>query len=125
MVEVLRGMTWDHLRGAAPLVAAAQEWQMSRQLDVEVHWHARPLKAFEDQGLEELVSSYDLVMLDHPFIGRAAEGQLLVPVDEWVDEEYLADQRAHSVGPSFSSYTWASGHWPRTPPPKLAPRVPT
>lgn len=114
----LRGMTWDHVRGRAPLLAATAAWVSDRAgggpgrgSEVAIEWDARPLKAFEDQPLEELTARFDLLLFDHPFTGTAAESGLVVPVDAWVDEAYLADQRTHAVGPSFDSYTWDGRQW--------------
>jgi len=102
-------MAWDHPRGRAPLEAIAAEW--SRERGISVTWDARPLKDFEDQPLEELATAYDLILIDYPYAGVAATSGLIVAVDDWVDAAYLRDQAAHSVGPSFSSYTWSGRQW--------------
>ncbi|HZF16132.1 MAG TPA: hypothetical protein VE046_09345 [Steroidobacteraceae bacterium] len=102
-------MAWDHPRARNPLAAISAEW--SRASGVAVAWDARPLKDFEDQPLEELAAAYDLVLIDHPFVGVAATSGLIVPVDDWTDPAFLADQAAHSVGASFPSYTWAGKQW--------------
>ena len=105
----LRGMAWDHPRALDPLEAISTNW--TRKNGILVQWDARPLKDFEDQPLEELATSYDLVLIDYPFMGVAAESGLIVPVNDWVDAAYLADQALHSVGPSYASYTWAGKQW--------------
>jgi multiple sugar transport system substrate-binding protein len=105
----LRGMAWDHPRARDPLEAISTNW--TRTTGVPVKWDARPLKDFEDQPLEELATTYDLVLIDYPFMGIAAESGLIVPVDNWVAAAYLADQAAHSVGSSYASYTWAGKQW--------------
>lgn len=105
----LRGMAWDHPRAVDPLHAISAAWSANR--DVEVTWDARPLKDFEDQPLEELATRYDLILIDYPFVGFAAASGLLVPVDKWVDSDYLDDQRNGSVGPSYASYTWTGHQW--------------
>lgn len=106
---IVRGMAWDHPRAVNPLEAISVQWSAAH--DCEVDWHARPLKDFEDQPLEELATRYDLVLIDYPFVGFAAESGLIVPVDDWVDADYLADQAQNSVGPSFASYTWHGRQW--------------
>jgi multiple sugar transport system substrate-binding protein len=106
---LLRGMAWDHPRARNPLEAIAAQWSTER--GVRVQWEARPLKYFEDQPLEELATAYDLVLIDYPFVGTAARSGLITPVDSFVDAAYLADQAAHSVGPSYASYTWAGRQW--------------
>lgn len=85
--------------------------QWGAEHGVDVQWVARPLKDFEDQPLEELAGSYDLVLMDYPFTGTAATSGLILPVNDWADGVYLADQQANSVGPSFASYTWNGQQW--------------
>jgi len=107
--QQIRGMAWDHPRALNPLNAISAQW--SRDHSVAVQWEARPLKAFEDQPLDELASAYDLVLMDYPFVATAAQSGLIAPVNEWVDVAYLRDQAEHSVGPSYASYTWAGQQW--------------
>jgi len=109
VVPTLRGMAWDHPRARNPLEAISADW--SRERGIRVQWDARPLKDFEDQPLEELATVYDLVLMDYPFVGFAASSGLIAPVNDWVDAAYLADQAAHSVGPSYASYTWRGKQW--------------
>ena len=85
-------MAWDHPRARGPLEAISAQWTALRALTVR--WDARPLKDFEDQPLEELAETYDLVLLDYPFVGFAATSGLIEPVDAWTPPAYLADQRA-------------------------------
>jgi len=107
--SVLRGMAWDHPRARDPLEAISTAW--TQRTGIPVEWNARSLKDFEDQPLEELAMQHDLVLVDYPFMGVAAESGLIVPVDDWTDAAYLAEQAANSVGPSYSSYTWAGRQW--------------
>lgn len=107
--QQIRGMAWDHPRALNPLNAISAQW--SRDRDLTVSWEARPLKAFEDQPLDELASAFDLVLMDYPFVGTAAQSGLIAPVNEWVDVAYLCDQADHSVGPSYDSYTWSGQQW--------------
>jgi multiple sugar transport system substrate-binding protein len=102
-------MAWDHPRAINPLEAISAEWSETSGYTIE--WDARPLKDFEDQPLEELATQYDLILIDYPFVGFAAESGLIVPVNDWVDAAYLADQEENTVGPSFASYTWAGKQW--------------
>jgi multiple sugar transport system substrate-binding protein len=102
-------MAWDHPRARNPLAAVSTAWSKAR--GTTVAWDARPLKDFEDQPLEELATTYDLVLIDHPFVGFASSSGLIVPAEDWTDASYLADQAAHSVGPSYASYTWDEKQW--------------
>jgi len=106
----LRGLTWNHPRGFDALVQASREFH-ERHPDVEVAWSARSLAEFEDVPLRELAPHYDLVAIDHPFVGEAEAESSLVPLDELIGPEVLAEQAASSVGPSFASYTWNGRQW--------------
>lgn len=107
---VLRGMTWAHTRGYLPLVATAQRYQELHP-DVEILWEKRSLKDFEEFPVEQLAARYDLMVIDHPFIGYAARHQVFVPLDDVLPADYLADQAAHSVGGSHASYRWGDRQW--------------
>lgn len=106
----LRGMTWDHPRGTGPAHAATTVW-VERHPDVELIWDARPLSAFEDQPISELVADYDVLMIDHPHVGGAVAQQALLDLGEWVAPDFLRDQCEQSVGPSYASYTYAGRQW--------------
>jgi multiple sugar transport system substrate-binding protein len=105
----LRGVTWDHVRGWGGLRAASDRY-MFEHGDVRVSWTVRSLHAFADQPVEEL-ASMDLIVLDHPSVGRAVAAGSLVPLDDHLDARFLDEQRASSVGRSFESYTWNEHQW--------------
>ncbi|MEI6051148.1 MAG: ABC transporter substrate-binding protein [Opitutaceae bacterium] len=100
---VLRGITWEHTRGYSPLVATAQSYREFHP-GVEVVWDQRSFRSFGEEPLARFAGDYDLVVFDHPFTGDAAAQGLLVPLDENLPGDYLADQRAQSVGHSCASY---------------------
>ena len=103
----LKGITWNHSRGYVPLVATAQRYL---ELEgVEITWHKRSLQAFADAPIQDLAVDYDLVIIDHPFVGYAATHRVLLPLDEWLPASFLEDQAAHAVGASHVSYH-AGGH---------------
>jgi multiple sugar transport system substrate-binding protein len=106
----LRGITWDHTRGLLPLQAASQRWHELHP-QVEIAWEKRSLKDFGDAPIAALVDSFDLLVIDHPFVGRAAHSNILLPLDGHLDAEFLADQEAHSVGRSHPSYSLGGRHW--------------
>lgn len=106
----LRGMAWDHVRAVAPIQAATEEFQ-NIWPNVVISWEARSLKDFEDYPIEPLADEYDLILMDYPFVGTAAKKRVIVPLDEWLPVEYMADQRENSVGPSYDSYTWDGHQW--------------
>ena len=55
----LRGSTWNHTRGYAPLVATAKSYQLTHP-EVEIHWDKRSLQDFADFPIETLAETYDL-----------------------------------------------------------------
>ena len=106
----LRGMTWGHTRGYLPVVATAQRFQELHP-DIEIVWEKRSLKAFEEFPVGKLAADFDLIVLDHPFAGYAAAHGPLLPLEEHLPADFLADQAAHSVGASHASYSFGGHHW--------------
>lgn len=103
----LSGITWDHTRGLLPMQATAQLFY--EQTGAVIEWHKRSLQSFADAPLAKLASEFDLLVIDHPSIGEAAHLDLLLPLDQWLSAEFLADQAAHTVGGSNASYFYG-GH---------------
>ena len=106
----LAGVSWDHPRGHDPMVATAEAYTRSHP-DVRIVWKTRSLKDFGDYPIERLAERYDLILVDHPFAGTAASNRCLLPVDDHVAADYLADQEAGSVGPSYASYLYDGHLW--------------
>jgi multiple sugar transport system substrate-binding protein len=100
----LKGITWDHPRGYAPLRACAR-WG-----DIEVDWQARSLKDFGDASIAELAAEFDLIILDHPHSGEAATG-ILLPLDAHIDAATLAEIATDSPSASFRSYNFEGHQW--------------
>ena len=71
MIHLL-GMAFDHPRGFAPMRATSEKFQVSNP-DLRISWDARSLKDFEDYPIEKLAEKYDLIMMDHPFIGSGVK----------------------------------------------------
>ena len=109
MIE-LRGISWDHPRGHDCMVATADAF-MAANPAVRLVWETRPLQAFADHPVEKLAQTYDLLVIDHPFVGFAAADGCLLPIDVHVDAAVLDDQAANSVGPSHRSYIYADHQW--------------
>src|SRR5579884_4211985 len=106
----LRGITWNHTRGYLHMVATAQR-SLETHPDVSIRWDVRSLQAFGDAPIEELVRRYDLLIIDHPFIGQAAENGLFLPLDEFLSRDFLDDQARNSVGASHASYQYEGHQW--------------
>jgi multiple sugar transport system substrate-binding protein len=105
----LRGITWDHERGRDPLLATADRFE--QESGIRVTWTARSLQQFADAPIPVLAQSYDLLVLDHPHIGEIVPTGALLPLDELLDGEFVADQARNSVGPSHPSYEWDGHLW--------------
>lgn len=106
----LKGITWNHTRGYLPMVATAQRFSEMHP-EIVIRWEKRSLKQFGDLALNDLVEQFDLLVIDHPFIGAAANGQMLLPLDGYLPAGYLEDQAANSVGRSNASYIFAGSQY--------------
>jgi ABC-type sugar transport system, periplasmic component len=78
---------------------------------IRLEWEARSLQDFEDFPVETLAAHYDVMMIDHPHIGTAAENGVFEPMDDWLSAAFLEDQRVNSVGPGYGTYTWNGRQW--------------
>lgn len=106
----LRGIAWNHSRGFLPMVATAQRFSETHP-GIEIAWEKRSLQEFADYPLERLAETYDLLVIDHPFVGHAARHRILVPLDEVLPSEFLNEQAQNSVGESHKSYWYEGHHW--------------
>jgi multiple sugar transport system substrate-binding protein len=107
---VLNGITWGHSRGLTPLLAAAQRYA-ELQPNVTINWKKRTLQEFADFPLEKLVNDYDLLIIDHPWVGRAAATNSVLPLDEYLPAAYLQNQSSNTVGESHISYYYQNHQW--------------
>lgn len=78
---------------------------------VEIHWSKRSLQGFADQPVDQLAAAYDLLVIDHPFVGAIAGSRIALPLDEHLPREFLDDQEQHSVGMSHRSYSYGGHQW--------------
>jgi multiple sugar transport system substrate-binding protein len=101
---VIRGITWDHARGYNPVVACAAAYTSSHT-SIEITWDKRSLQAFAEQPVDQLAKEYDVIVLDHPWIGHAAATGSLIAIDDWAAAETLAAIQSHAVGRTYESYT--------------------
>jgi multiple sugar transport system substrate-binding protein len=106
----LKGITWAHSRGITPLLAAAQRYNELFP-DTEIVWEKRSLQHFADYPLEKLTEHYDLLIIDHPWVGCAAATGCVLPLDQHISKTYLAEQAQHSVGLSHASYEYEGRQW--------------
>ena len=107
---VLKGITWGHSRGFTPLVAFSQRFT-ELYPSVEVVWNKRSLQEFADYPLEKLVKQYDLLIIDHPWVGCAAANECVLPLEQYLSDEFLHSQLENSVGISHQSYSYEGHQW--------------
>jgi len=107
---VLRGITWDHPRGRNPCLVTAEAWRRIEP-HVQVRWSARSLHDFGAAPLDGLAERYDLLVIDHPFVGAAARTRCLAALGDLLPDSTLAEIRAASVGPAYESYVYDGRLW--------------
>jgi multiple sugar transport system substrate-binding protein len=107
---VLNGITWAHSRGITPLLAASQRYNELHP-GVEIRWKKRTLQEFADFPIEKLTEEYDLLIIDHPWVGCAAALNCVLPLNEYLSNKYLQDQSENSVGYSHKSYNYNNSQW--------------
>lgn len=106
----LEGITWNHTRGFLPKVAAAQRFSELNP-EVEIKWSKRSLLEFGEFPVEKLAERFDLLIIDHPYIGFGAENKVFLPLDELLPAELLDSLARQSVGASHASYQWHGHQW--------------
>ena len=110
MTTLLKGIAWNHTRGFVAVVACAQRFEELHP-DVCITWEKRSLQAFADASLADLAAAYDIIIMDHPHTALAATEGLLLPYEDWLPENILAEQAANSVGGSHASYRFQNRQW--------------
>lgn len=106
----LKGITWDHSRGFTSIVAVSQRFH-ELNTGIEISWQKRSLQAFADEPINELAKRFDLLIIDHPWAGFAARTGVILPLDEYLDENFLKELSENSVGKSHESYAYDGHQW--------------
>lgn len=88
----------------------------SRQFSIDhpgatIEWEARSLSEFGEAPVEHLAEQYDLVVLDHPYMGAVARSRSFLALDEFLPASQLQDFAADSTGPSHASYQMDGHQW--------------
>lgn len=104
MIE-LKGMAWDHPRGYEPLIAASEAFKKINP-NISIKWDVRSLKEFGDMPIEDLIGKYDLITIDHPYMGQADKNGLLLKLEEWLTSNALYTLEKQSLGKCFESYRY-------------------
>ncbi|HBY4813793.1 TPA: carbohydrate ABC transporter substrate-binding protein [Klebsiella pneumoniae] len=105
-MNYFKGLTWDHPRGYRPL----QAWAKADDT-LKVEWDIQKLEGFESHPVDELAEKYDLLIVDNPSIGEAAEKKCLWPLEEFLTSEQMTYLRETSTGHSWESYQFGGKHW--------------
>ncbi|MEV0389152.1 hypothetical protein [Nonomuraea sp. NPDC050643] len=107
----MRGLTWDHPRGYAPLdeltrldLAGDNPYG---QVPEPIEWDRQPLEGFESEPITRLAQTYDVMVIDHPGLGAATDA--LVPMEELFGPDELAGLRF--AGRSYESYHLDGRQW--------------
>lgn len=101
------GVVWDNDRATRPLFGTLAAWAETYAGSM-IRWERRPLETFAHQPISELTDRFDLIILDHPHIGEAAEMNSILPVDQLVED---VSSYRETVGPTFQSYLWSGSLW--------------
>lgn len=96
-------MTWQSRRALDPLTASLPAFRAANP-GIDIEWTARTLAGFEFEPVEQLAKRYDLIILDHPFMGDAARKGYLLSL-----EEGLTGTDSDFIGPSLATYRF-DGH---------------
>ncbi len=104
----MKGMAWDHPRGYKPLMALSYRFMESHP-GFNIKWDKRSLKEFGDMPIEDLIEEYDLITIDHPYMGQAHKNELLLDLKVIMANERLIDLENAYVDHCFSSYEF-EGH---------------
>ena len=109
----LQGMAFDHPRGFAPMRATSEKFQVSNP-DLRISWDARSLKDFEDYPIEKLAEKYDLIMMDHPFIGSGVKAKRSSHSTNMYPRNTLRTKQGTASGPATKATPGrnTSGRWP-------------
>jgi multiple sugar transport system substrate-binding protein len=78
---------------------------------IQIHWDRRTLREFGEAPIEQYLDRYDLLIVDHPFVGFAAAHGVLVDLAPALNEAENLHFAADSVGPSWQSYWYGTGLW--------------
>jgi multiple sugar transport system substrate-binding protein len=58
-----------------------------------------------------MTEDYDLLIIDHPWVGCAAATNCVLPLDEYLPAAYLKNQLENSIGGSCESYNYGNKQW--------------
>ncbi|MEM1484305.1 ABC transporter substrate-binding protein [Oscillospiraceae bacterium PP1C4] len=101
----LKGITWDHDRGYAPLIKTTEEFSKIYP-EISIQWDKRSLREFGDFPVSKLAQTYDLLIIDHPFTGEASQYGLYTDLKEYLSAQELQEIADQAIGHSFECYQY-------------------
>lgn len=105
----LKGLTWDHPRAYEGLEAETDRFNASQD-GIYLTWDRHSLRGFEATPIVDTAARYDLIILDHPFMGDASTSRCLMDLST-IPRLADAVRAENFVGPSLESYRYAGGLW--------------
>jgi len=109
MTVMLQGLTWDHPRAWEGLEAETRRLHAARP-DIRLTWDRHSLRGFETRPIIETAEAYDLIILDHPFMGDAVASGCLLDLSRLDGLDGLLRDDLY-IGPSMPSYRMGGGAW--------------
>jgi multiple sugar transport system substrate-binding protein len=79
--------------------------------DIRIECEVRSLHEFGEASVKAFAERYDLIVLDHPFMGAVAQDRCLLALDEHVPRTTLDTLESESVGVSHNSYFYNGHQW--------------
>lgn len=101
----LKGLTWDHPRGFDPLVACSRRYAEENG-GARVEWSKRSLHDFGAFPIDVLAQSFDLLVIDHPFMGQALRTNCFHDLRDWIEPHTLIPLANQGAGPSGPAYIY-------------------
>jgi len=89
-------------------VAAAQRFEETHP-GIQIRWSKRSLHEFGHADLPTLAREFDMIVMDHPWVGKVFESGVMLALDERLPRDVRNDWARNSVSCSFESYVW-EGH---------------
>lgn len=108
-MTTLRAVGWAHERCMRPMRGSAAVWE--RLTGVRVEWHERSGESFADDTLDRFVGEFDIISFDHPMVGAAATTGALLPLDDLLGGDELAELARDAIGRSHLAYGWSGHQW--------------
>jgi multiple sugar transport system substrate-binding protein len=92
------------------LIGGTPEYEKQHP-EISIQWDRRSLREFGETPIEQYLDHYDLLIVDHPFVGFAASHRVLVDLVPFLSEAEKVRFSHDSVGPSWQSYWYGGGLW--------------